>query len=591
MLYELYEYAVKNNLAVRPGFKPQKIKAYVCLGIHGELLGIDPGPKEQVICPDLGSMVQGGGKCNVLVEKRGITLDEPDPAKENDTTGPKHEFYLSAVSEAGEADSRIGVLSEVLQDDEAVQWMREKLNDAKIGIKDKIGFKVDGVPLETMVDDWWPGFLERQSAGKKKKSGKRCLITGEIGTPLETVPKISGLRPVGGHSSGDAVICFDKDAFCSYGFKKAENACVSELGAAAVNAALTELIGRAKIIAGAKWVHWYKEPLESDEEDLLADLFGVSLEEDEPESEVEDRAADLAADRLLESHRTGEKAPSLRDNIYYILPLSGAGGRIMVRGWQQGSYQDLQRAMDTWWEDLELCVPTGTGNLRYPPLKEINRRLLRSQKEGKKPLSERTKEELAGLEPQLIFAILNGTVLPDAVAAKALRYIRSKLLDRDEDNRSKEPIPDPMCCQLLKAWLIRKDRFYQRGGRMMQEKLDQEYPSTAYQCGRLMAVYAAIQSRAMGKKLGAGVIQRYYTSASTTPGLVFGRLNQLCQHHLSKIESRGAVIYYENLLSEISEKIGMKFPTTLDLRQQAEFSLGYYQQRADMYRKNMDNKD
>lgn len=123
----------------------------------------------------------------------------------------------------------------------------------------------------------------------------------------------------------------------------------------------------------------------------------------------------------------------------------------------------------------------------------------------------------------------------------------------------------------------------------MQEICNPDYPGIGYQCGRLMAVYAAIQTRAMGKNLGAGVIQRYYTSASTTPALVFGRLSQLCQHHLAKLENRGAVVYYENLLSEISQKIGTKLPATLDLRQQAEFSLGYYQQRAAMFTQNTDD--
>ena len=124
----------------------------------------------------------------------------------------------------------------------------------------------------------------------------------------------------------------------------------------------------------------------------------------------------------------------------------------------------------------------------------------------------------------------------------------------------------------------------------MQSKCNPDCPETAYQCGRLMAVYAAIQTRAMGKNLGAGVIQRYYTSASTSPALVFGRLSQLAQHHLTKIESKGAVVFYEKLLAEISEKIGSRIPTTLTLQQQAEFALGYYQQRAAMFEKKTDDE-
>lgn len=579
MLYELYEYAITHQLAARPGFKPKRIKAYVCLGLHGEFLGVDPGPEMSVICPDMGSMAQGSNKCNVFVEKRLIPLSMEKPQK--------HTFYLEALEEAGQTEPRIEVLKNALLDSELVEQINLALDNQKIKPGDMIGFKVDGTPLETLVNDWWPGFLAKQSAGKKTADKRRCFITGQMETPLQTVPKVSGLRIVGGHTSGDAVICFDKDAFCSYGFKKAENACVGEEGIAAVNAALTELIAKARNLAGAKWVHWYQKPLPSEEDDLLSDLFGGSLMDGSEEENEEDQAlqADAAADRLIESHRTGEKVPGISDNLYYILPLSGASGRIMVRGWQQGSYEDLQNAMNAWWEDLSLCMSFTKGLLNYPTLGQINFRLLKIQ-HGSRPVSERMREELSGLEPRLIFAILNNTPLPDAVASKALQYIRSKMLTNDDSKR--EPIPDPVSCQILKAWIRRKDRLEQNGGITMQETCNPDYPGVAYQCGRMMAVYAAIQTRAMGQNLGAGVIQRYYTSASTTPALVFGRLSQLCPHHLAKISSRGTVKYYENLLSEIAQKIGTTYPATLTLRQQAEFSLGYYQQRAAMFTKNTD---
>jgi CRISPR-associated protein Csd1 len=52
---------------------------------------------------------------------------------------------------------------------------------------------------------------------------------------------VPGLFSVGGHASGDALICFDKNAFCSYDLEKAANAPVSEEAVTAVNAALTDL--------------------------------------------------------------------------------------------------------------------------------------------------------------------------------------------------------------------------------------------------------------------------------------------------------------------------------------------------------------
>ena len=41
----------------------------------------------------------------------------------------------------------------------------------------------------------------------------------------------------------------------------------------------------------------------------------------------------------------------------------------------------------------------------------------------------------------------------------------------------------------------------------------------------------------------------------------------------------------EQVIEEIAQKIGQNIPKTLNLSQQAEFALGYYQQRAEMFKK------
>ena len=573
MLHELYCYAINNGLVAKPGFKSKKIKAYVCLSVDGRFLGIDP---EQVaLCPDMGSAAQSAEKCNVFVEKRLIPLSDEKPKKKA--------FFIAALNDASKTNDKIKILIDVLQNKEKVKQINNALDSQKVKTGDIIGFKVDGIPLEQTIDIWWSRFRKTISSDKKQKDIKRCIITGELETPVSTVDKISGLRIVGGHSSGDAIICFDKDAFCSYGLKQAENSCVSETGIVAVNAALTELISKSPVLAGAKWIHWYKNKLEDYEIDCIDEIFGLEKTSEEPEEDddlnTDAISAYTQANHLIESYKKGEKTSNL-NNIYYILALSGAGGRVMVRTFEQGRYKDLQKNMNLWWEDLSLVMPNGIGNLKLPAIGKINFRLLKPQKSGKS-VSERMKNELAGIEPRLVYAIINNNPLPDAIAVKALQYIRSKMLEGMEDSKI-EPIPDKVCCQILKAWYLRKNK---QGGIKMSLKCNPDYPEVAYQCGRMMAVYAAIQSRAMGNNLGAGIIQRYYTSASTSPALVFGRLSQLSQHHLVKIESQGAVIYYENLLSEIAQKIGQNIPKTLNLSQQAEFALGYYQQRAEMFKK------
>lgn len=115
----------------------------------------------------------------------------------------------------------------------------------------------------------------------------------------------------------------------------------------------------------------------------------------------------------------------------------------------------------------------------------------------------------------------------------------------------------------------------------MESNLNPEHPSPAYQAGRLMAILADIQHSALGD-VGAGVVQRYYAAASSTPALVLGRLVRGAQYHLNKLD-KGLAVWYEKQLAEIMSRLGSNLPSTLTLEGQTLFALGYYQQKADMF--------
>ena len=61
MLTELYEYALRKNLAARPGFKPKRVKAYIELSKNGEFLGVSVREKSapSVYAPDIGAAANG----------------------------------------------------------------------------------------------------------------------------------------------------------------------------------------------------------------------------------------------------------------------------------------------------------------------------------------------------------------------------------------------------------------------------------------------------------------------------------------------------------------------------------------------------
>lgn len=118
----------------------------------------------------------------------------------------------------------------------------------------------------------------------------------------------------------------------------------------------------------------------------------------------------------------------------------------------------------------------------------------------------------------------------------------------------------------------------------MSIEVDDSIDNPAYLCGRIMALLASVQERALGD-VGAGVVQRYYAAASATPALVLGRLVRTAQvAHLPKIEG-GLRYHFESQLSALWSRMKTSPPSTLSLEEQTLFAMGFYQQQAAKYQR------
>ncbi len=598
MLSELAEYAYSHGLSATAGFKPKNVKGYICLSKNGKFLDVVPREKgaPQVYAPDIGSAANGTRYCNPLIEKAKIILCMVEDAVKDKNIPTKHDFFLSMLDDAAAYEPCFRVIAKVLRSEKAKDEIIAALKKSKLKGGDAVGFMVDGIPAEKYsgVTAWWSEF-RKLFASAPSGEFPRCFITGELAPSIETVPKVSGLRNVGGHTAGDAFLCYDKDAFQSYGLKKSANASVSEEGMTAVNAALTDLFAKAPILGGAKIVHWYAGSV-PEEFDIFNNMLDgiwdgsedeesdeIEEEADETSSQDEERSALLASKQLISSIRSGERPLELSAR-YYIMPVSGVNGRMMVRGWDEGSFEKLYTNIDQWFSDLMLVSAKGNGWTKPPKLKSLCIRLLKAGGDSKRAF-DRVDSELSNLTGLLLDAIINGNPLPDEVGSRALRYIRSEMLLANQDDRKTNPIrTETMAFQLLKAWLIRLQR--QRGDEnVMGTDINTSPRTVAYCCGQLMAVYSAIQSKAM-PEVNVSIAERYYAAASTSPAFVIGKLAQLSQHHLSKLDD-GLAIYYQRMLSEIYMQIGERsIPTTMNQEQQTEFALGYYQQQVAIYTRN-----
>lgn len=576
MLGELYQYALDQRLIVRSGFKEKNVKYYLAFGISGDFLGIQPALK-LARCPDIGSLAQGD-KSNIIVEKADIILNLPDNSG-NYKRKQKHDFYISAMKEAAQYDNLFAIAMNGFE--RYYEQIVQEYLTQKGKSSDMIGFMVDGKPLEDSVDylEWWESFRASFRKGKSADNARnRCLITGELTIPMVTVPSFSGLSSVGGHTMGNILICFDKDAYCSYGLKKAANAAVGEYAMTGVNAALKKLLEESVPLAGAKNIHWFSQEVEYDIIDALDIDFGIEektedgfVERDETRAEDEQRVKSLY-DFLF----TAEYPQNPR-NRYYMMSVSGVKSRVMIRSYDEGTYDVLYQNIKTWYEDISIL------NAGYPGLWRIYTRLLKYSGSEKK-LSERISKELSGLAPKIVFSIFHNTPLPDDTAWRALAYTRSKMYDSDEKQR----VMDRLACQILKAWLNRKYRKEEKEEFSVMSELNKNSPSKAYQTGRLIAVYVALQNKALNG-VNSGVAEKYYSSACTTPALVVGKLAQLSQYHLSKLDEGGKV-FYNKMLQEIAVKIGTDIPKTYTLEEQSQFALGYYFQQAEIYKSNKEKE-
>jgi CRISPR-associated protein Csd1 len=582
MLNLLVEYARRHNLTIEPGFLAKPARWAIAFDAQGRFLEVtelgdttlrrNTGRKFDP-CPHLEQPELVGGtedRCHFLIEAAQVVALY-GVAGNDAKTHNKHRYFVGLLRKASEAMPQLAVLADTLVNEKTLAEIQARLKDVKARPTDKVTFMLGGsFPIESAAwHDWWRLHRKPLAIGNIAPTTMRSFQTGAAVNPVLTMPKAQGLAGVGGLPTGDALICFDKEAFRSYGLEQSTNCAISEENAWAVRAALNDLLdNHSHRLAGIVVTHWFAKSV-TPADDPLAWLYEATSDEQQ-ERHAQHRAAEL-----LQSIRTG-KRPDLADNRYYALTLSGAAGRIMVRDWMEGQFAELVQAVAGWFSDLSIV------NLNGQPAKDPGiERVITSLLPPRRPKQayDDWVRPLGAERINLWRAALNKrTPIPHSALARLVtlnaRFHQTGQLDEalDGNNRALTLSLFYARMGLMKAYHIRK------GDSRTMPALNEDHPHPAYHCGRLMAVYAALQRRAQGD-VGAGVVQRYYAAASSTPGLILGRLARLGQFHLAKLEP-GLAHWFESKLAGIWNRIKDQPPTTLTLEEQSLFALGYYQQMA-----------
>lgn len=574
MIDQLVQYARDQGLAAEPGFATKTVKWAVALDASGKFLDVPPlGDTSQrnnpgqtfARCPEMGQpelvalgATRGAG-AHFLVETAQVVALFLKPGTAPEDAGKaqgKHDCFVSLLREAGTVMPELTTAADALSDETTLEAIRHRLTELRAKPTDKVTLRIDRrYPVESDAwHDWWRAFRAGIRPANQDGPKMVCLATGEPVTPVATHPKITGLADVGGLAMGSPLVGYDKDAFPSYGLKKSENGAMSEEAAFAYRGALNQLLrAHSRKLAGARVTHWYQcRVQEADDPLAWLDTPPDNEEEAAAAREAEVSAAQHRADNLLRALHAGER-PDLRENRYYALTLSGAGGRVMVRDWMEGSFEELVENVRAWFDDLSIVRRDGTGLTAPPKFLAVMASLARDLNDVPAPSV-----------TEMWRAAVRHLPIPGQFMAQTLARVKIALIRDDPVSHAG--------MGLLKAYHVRK-------GGNMEPYLNEEHPEAAYHCGRLLAVLARLQNAALGD-VGAGVVQRYYAAASATPALVLGRLIRTSQFHLGKIDNPRLAYWYESQLASIWGRIEDRVPSVLSLEQQSLFALGYYQQIA-----------
>lgn len=645
LLKLLYDFAHSRNLLNDLAFTPKAIRWIIPLDSTGRLIGLgaqestgDKNRGKEYSSPQTSQSKTAGGIAEFLADNlTGIFGLDTAPDENNDNEKKRRERDANNADKCADFwrqiqqafdDTQLPALNALLQfhehaketppflrwgvsqepkpDEKSNWWLTTASGrETKIG-SDNFTFQVDGGLLlndETTLRPYWREIYQKEIEATTTKAKRGiCLITGrsDVSIAATHTPKIQGVPKT--HPSGAAIVSFDKPAFTSYGFDQSHNAPVSITAVAAYCNALKFLLSQEDHnlrIGQTSVCFWARETREA------SSFFARMLNRPDP--------ASVAA--FLKAPWAGIDREQAKHDQFYSVTLSAYGkkaGRITVRHWMQTTLEAAREHLRQWFGDLEIVTygnPSAQPNHKpkakvgddeadseMPPLalkrlacttvhdakdlqSETLNQLYRASLEGTAPSLMLLKPVLNRLDADL--CRFGAGILETPISGKAMRAIRD----------SKTPIPPPGQSRMALLRMI-LNRNIKEGEPMIEPEVF-ETTDPAYNCGRLLAIFDDLQMQAHDYKLeGAGVVERYYGSASSAPNSAFGILWRLHQHHMRKISRNGDT--GKRAAEAIKRRIGdiaalfpqpapnlpPQFPRTFSLQEQGRFALGFYQQMA-----------
>lgn len=382
-----------------------------------------------------------------------------------------------------------------------------------------------------------------------------CLITGKKAPAERTHPFIKNV--VGAQSSGAALVSFNAPAFCSYGKEQNLNAPVSKAAAFAYTTALNYLLADRdhSFRMGDCTVVYWAENGSTASQDLFGGCFGQS------DFYTADDVLDTVRKLCLGNHVEFEEELLDPEMPFYVLGISPNAARLSVRFFYRNTLGHLLQNVMEHHQRMEIVRPAYDKYPTLPLWKVLGETVNQNA---------RDKSAAPNLAGDTLRAILNNTPYP----ASLLNGVRMRILAERQVTRGRAAI--------LKAYYLKHDTpDIPNKEEVLTVSLNRESTSVPYTLGRLFSVLEQIQSDA-NPGINTTIKDRYFNSASATPGHVFPSLINLAQKHLKKIGG-GKAVYYDKQLTDLMGRLNDSYPVHLSIPEQGVFQLGYYHQTQARY--------
>jgi len=405
--------------------------------------------------------------------------------------------------------------------------------------------------------------LSKKENGNSAENLSYCSICGEYLPIARLHDNLKGIK--GGMSVGTNIVCVNNAAEESFNMEQGQVASISvnimKKYTAAFNA-LTESSFNHVYLGDMTLLFWAEsdvDPIEIAETYAIANDF---LEE----SQETNNTVKKCLDYVRHGIPFDETALDLLDTKFYVLGMKPNSSRLTIKFFYYDNFGKILENAKQHYDDLRL-----REEQTIPSILKIIYETVSPNSTNKDPNP--------SLVSGLYSAVLGGGMYPTNLLSSIIRRVKT---DQDTDKSKFVKINDTRI-SFIKAYLCRSQRIFNKGEKITMS-LNKTNVNPAYLCGRLFAVLEKLQSEAI-PGANAGIKSRYFSSACTTPAMVFPRLIMLSQNHIAKLEKSG---FLESIMSEIMSNLDDSFPKKLDIEGQGKFILGYYQQNKDLYTKKED---